>query len=231
MKEKKKLWEELESKVSDKMDNRTDVLNPFRLDALKYIYLVALDAQEWAAYKFLQSREVFRGVFSTTTTTTTKFEMDGLKVQFRFPITSDWRNSDFPDVDTDWELIHPKARQYIMQWVRRNSELHNDEAEVRGHLNWVTRHCNTWGQAARIWPQLVSFYPREMRSKFLNRRASSSLPEGSWDFDPETDEPFLREECKPSYYDRAQELVSEAMLLPQYTREQFGDRPSISFDR
>lgn len=100
-------------------------------------------------------------------------------------------------------------RPPLHEWVGKFRALDKQHNEILNYVNDVFDHCNTFGQVVRLWPMLLSCFPREKRVNIERQRMKSKHCELALDGDGN-----LLPKFQPSVYAPYEDILAEAFALP-----------------
>lgn len=207
----------IKSEVNKLMENRHRLLAPFPYEPAE-VHGQLFDMSEWDAIQRLQQRRELINVGDW-------FYIDGVKV-----LTADGtvgvkkvtiRCNDLPmpgDNTLALGLLPAEMKENIANWGMKWYQLKRETNSVITKLDQLARHCNTYGQIVRVWPELAGFMGQHARFTIDNARVKSRLPEGVMDmqFDKEswTKTYTLNEQWQPKAFEGLNLLIAEALMLP-----------------
>lgn len=69
-------------------------------------------------------------------------------------------------------------RKVLLDYCRKQSRVHNENAYARATIRQFLTRCNTWGQTVRLWPSFTNYIIHEGKRARVERQVKSSpLPE------------------------------------------------------
>lgn len=221
-------FEDMNTRLTKILRNRRIAINPFKLDPYKHIYVHVMTKKQWAAYTFLH--ETNSRFHECTQGTSTVF-VRGTPSPARFlrvgiPEAQNYKMKDqpkrFPDIDADMENLPPKVQEYITKWLKRDKQILDQNNDAHDRFIECGVRCNTWGQLARVWPNIKMLFPPRRRDKAIHAKARSRLPEAAFDADGKLIEAF-----DPDGIAEAELVIAEALMLPDTKEDGF---PYVNYE-
>ncbi len=211
------VYENLSSTVHSMMENRHRLLAPFPLDPMA-IYPFFWTAEERKALDTLKGHpELIRNWKSVIL----HQHFDGKKsdkiVLAKIGISLP---EEMPKVRgaLDARELPEEMQEKLREWVPYWMSLRNDTKKLVAKIKDTACVCKTYGQVARLWPDLEGFFPQWGRSKVANAKVRSAYPERAleWSRNPETGEHEceLQDKFKPESFVPFAEMIAECLMLP-----------------
>lgn len=207
----------VKSQANKLMENRHRLLAPFPYEPAE-VHGQMFNMAEWDAIQTLMLRP---GLVATSNW----FCIDGVKVFLQDgtvgvrKVTIRCSNLPMPDNPTlAMELLPPEMKEKIGDWGMTWYRLKRETNSVITKLDQLARHCNTYGQIVRVWPELAGFMGQHARFTIDNARVKSRLPEGVMDVQVDketwTKTYTLNEQWQPKAFEGLNLLIAEALMLP-----------------
>lgn len=199
--------EELIPRINKLLYSRRVLLAPFPVEPMD-IYSLVWSEEEHKAIRVIRGREgalntrnhVFVGQVPQESIVPFK-----IRVMLRENMPVPWDNY------VDFARLRPSAQKDILQWVPLWKGFTEENEQLIWKVEQLAAKCATYGQAVRIWPDLLSLYPEEARARLEIARAASRYPDEVRLFDGSH---TLREEFRPEAYAPFTAILAEALLLP-----------------
>lgn len=207
--------EEFKKNVEQAMKNRANVLAPPPFD-LEEFYASMYTPQEWDAIRTIHasptaSRLLF---YSRTLEINTKdnlfpnSEDKHVRVMLHFGRALPNRD------EVAWKKILPQYQKLIIEWAGPWQRYSQEAFGVCLAVSDLCDVCETPGQVARLWPNIVQFLPELNRDGLRTKRAKSPYPDCVVQEDGR-----LWEKYRPERFEKMDAILAETALLPAYDEE------------
>lgn len=208
----KKFKEQLDNQFSETVDaamkRRHILMAPFPLDP-EAVYAKMWSEEEREAIRVLSPRSMMRSArvlyFNVPTTGEGRARVS-LSIGDEKPICA--------SQSLEWGLFTKEEKQKIREWVRMWSQYARDTKNVQGAVADVVTVCNTLGQVARIWPDLVNFMSESQREVIKAMSVKAPYPREAMYVD-NSGRSMPYERYAPARFEKMNMLLAEALMLPE----------------
>lgn len=206
----------VKNQVTKLMDNRHRLLAPFPFTAAE-VHALFFSVDETIAIQRLEHR----GLINTSSW----FYIDGVKVAgvnnsdtIVRKVTFHCDNLPMPSNNTlSMALLPPDMKREIAEWGQKWYRLQSETNRVTVKVESLARHCKTFGQIVRVWPEMQGFLGEHARHAVDNARVKSRYPEGVMEWrrgDDGIPHTSLSEEWQPKALEEYNLYLAEALMLP-----------------
>lgn len=204
-------------KVGRMMENRHRLLAPFPIDAT-LLYQHYWTPQEWQAVQVLRGREdLFESTWRVMLTSEIMWEdkKKRITIEVKLGAPAPAVGAAIP-VDALPEAMAKQIHEWVPLWMG----LAKDKARLLEKVNAVADVCNTYGQLARLWPELEGFFGSAGKAQMAGKAVRSPLPQKALEWT--NGEPELMERFRPEAFVPFAEMIAECLMLPEVPGDHVG---------
>lgn len=200
--------DELVGSIEKLMINRHKLMAPFPVPAMD-IYQLCWSTKQHEAFQVLGNSLVLRKA--------KQFTINGIHAfsqVYQVRITCDQEMPMPRDMETPSTILTEAMRSQIEDWVPVWLRYKEQTDQLTEKVRRVGKHCTTYGQLVRIWPDLQGFLGEYGTAKVHKAKAKSPYPAGvlEWGDNSRGDE--LIDEYKPAAFEPFSSMIAECLMLP-----------------
>jgi hypothetical protein len=210
------VYENLAGAVERMMDNRHRLLAPFPLEP-NDLYQYYWTTREWEALQVLQDvPELVRTDRTLVLTAVIEGKASGKNILATINTSMDEHRArvkgplDINELPVEWQ---EKLREWMPLWTKLDA----DTKKLVRKIKDTATVCKTYGQVARLWPDLEGFFPAWGRQKLNNAKVRSAIPERALEWSRNEDGSQyaeLQEKFRPEAFVPYAEMIAECIMLP-----------------
>lgn len=193
-------------KIKKLLENRHRILAPFPADPLE-IYALFWDDTEREAIQILKRREgllVTRNFFGLDCSDPKTHISCKIRVTLPTSMPIPWETISTYNLPAPMDT---QIREWVPVWVAYRKETTALVLKVEE----LAAKCSTYGQALRIWPELLGLFPAEAKERLDKARSVSKYPDAVRLFGGSA---TLMEGFRPEDYAPFTATLAEALMLP-----------------